>query len=192
MDSGERELIQAALAGDPGAFEQLMNAYALRVYAVAYAILQDRQEAEDCAQDAFFKAWRARGQIREPEKYPAWQLTITRHAARDRLRRRAARPATVPLFPESGDEAVEPGHAGQDSNEAESQHERVHALLSTLPENHRLALTLRYLEGLDHHAIEQAMDLSNGALRGILSRALETMRQGLRAAAAAAAVREAL
>ena len=176
MDSGERDLIQTALAGNPEAFEQLMNAYGMRVFAVAYAILQDRQEAEDCAQDAFFKVWRGRRQIREPEKFGAWLLAITRHAARDRLRRRAVRPETVPLT------ADDPAISTPPDDEAD-QHRRVQTLLSALPEHHRTALTLRYLEGLDYRAIEQAMDLSNGALRGILSRALETMRRGLRATA---------
>jgi DNA-directed RNA polymerase specialized sigma24 family protein len=46
-----------------------------------------------------------------------------------------------------------------------------------LPEEHRTALTLRYLEGLDYRAIEQTMGLSNGALRGILGRALGTLRR---------------
>jgi RNA polymerase sigma-70 factor (ECF subfamily) len=49
--------------------------------------------------------------------------------------------------------------------------------LATLPEEHRMALTLRYLEGLDYRAIENAMGLSNGALRGILGRALGTLRR---------------
>ena len=51
--------------------------------------------------------------------------------------------------------------------------------LKTLPEHHRLAITLRYLEGMDHRAIEETMGLSNGALRGILGRGLETLRKTL-------------
>ena len=190
MDSGEHALIQTALAGDPDAFERLMHTWALRVFAVAYAILEDRQEAEDCAQDAFCKAWRARRQVRAPEKFAGWLATITRHAARDRLRRRATRPRTVPLFSTADEHEPAPeiaaGTEAAAGEEEMEQHRRVHAVLSTLPEHHRTALTLRYLEGLDHRAIEQAMDLSNGALRGILGRALETMRRGLRATASAA------
>jgi RNA polymerase sigma-70 factor (ECF subfamily) len=196
MESGERELIQTALAGDPAAFESLMNAYALRVYAIAYAILQDRQDAEDCTQDAFFKAWRNRRQVREPAKFPAWLFAIARHTGQDRLRRRAARPLTVPFFSNSDDEAepiadLAEADASPDADAAE-QHRRVHALLSTLPERHRTALTLRYLEGLDHRGIEQAMDLSNGALRGVLSRALETMRRGLHQTATPSSLPDAL
>jgi RNA polymerase sigma-70 factor (ECF subfamily) len=192
MESGERELIQTALAGDSAAFESLMNAYAMRVYAVAYAILQDRQDAEDCTQDAFFKAWRNRRQILAPDRFPAWLFAIARHAGQDRLRRRATRPRTVPIYPAADAEAETiSGITASPEDDAE-QHQRVHALLSTLPERHRTALTLRYLEGLDHRGIEQAMDLSNGALRGILSRALETMRRGLRQAATPSSLHDVL
>jgi len=58
--------------------------------------------------------------------------------------------------------------------------ERLHRTLAGLPETQRIALTLRYLEGLDHRAIEQTMGVTNGALRGILGRALATMRKALK------------
>jgi RNA polymerase sigma-70 factor (ECF subfamily) len=57
---------------------------------------------------------------------------------------------------------------------------KLHAAMDTLPEHYRLALTLRYMEGLDYHGIEQAMGISNGAVRGILARTLQTMRKALK------------
>jgi hypothetical protein len=63
-------------------------------------------------------------------------------------------------------------------------HALVRVALATLPELHRAALTLRYFEAMDYAAIERALDLSNGALRGILGRAMETMRKRLRPALA--------
>ena len=62
--------------------------------------------------------------------------------------------------------------------------EQVRAALATLPEMHRAALTLRYFEAMDYAAIERTLGLSNGALRGILGRAMETLRQRLRPALA--------
>ena len=56
-------------------------------------------------------------------------------------------------------------------------HTHVQAALGRLPEQHRTALTLRYLEGMDYLTIERTMGLSNGALRGILGRALGTLRR---------------
>jgi len=58
----------------------------------------------------------------------------------------------------------------------------VETALARLPEQHRTALTLRYLEGMDYLAIERTMGLSNGALRGILGRALAAMRKTLKPA----------
>jgi RNA polymerase sigma-70 factor (ECF subfamily) len=70
--------------------------------------------------------------------------------------------------------------------EAQSQNENAHldsdvqAALSELPELHRMAVTLRYFEELDYATIEQTLGLTNGALRGILGRALGVMRRRLK------------
>ena len=62
--------------------------------------------------------------------------------------------------------------------------DEVRNALATLPELHRAALTLRYFEAMDYAAIERTLGLTNGALRGILGRAMETMRKRLRPALA--------
>ena len=66
-----------------------------------------------------------------------------------------------------------------DAEEAEDTavRERLRHTLAGLPETHRIAVTLRYLEGMDHASIERTMGVSNGALRGILGRALGTLRR---------------
>src|SRR5271154_327380 len=173
MDSAERIMVMAALAGDDEAFETVIRTYSRRVYVVAYAIVQDVSEAEDIVQETFLKAHHQRGKLCEPEKFPAWLLTATRNAARDRLRRR--RPQADPdAFDTIADHrAATPGSA----MEKEEHQAHLRRALATLPEEHRTALTLRYLEGLDYRAIETAMGLSNGALRGILGRALGTLRR---------------
>ena len=172
MDSAERIMVMAALAGDDEAFETVIRTYSRRVYVVAYAIVQDVSEAEDIVQDTFLKAHRQRRSLRDPEKFPAWLLTVTRNAARDRLRRRRPQ-AGAETFDTLVDPAVTPGSA----LEQEERQTHLRRALATLPEEHRTALTLRYLEGLDYRAIESAMGLSNGALRGILGRALGTLRR---------------
>ena len=173
MDSAERIMVMAALAGDDEAFETVIRTYSRRVYVVAYAILQDRSEAEDIVQETFLKAHHQRGKLREPEKFPAWLVTVTRNGARDRLRRRRPQADAA-----SFDSLVDHGAATPGSAmETEEHQAHLRRALATLPEEYRTALTLRYLEGLDYRAIEAAMGLSNGALRGILGRALGTLRR---------------
>jgi RNA polymerase sigma-70 factor (ECF subfamily) len=175
MDSAERIMVMAALAGDDEAFETVIRTYSRRVYVVAYAMVQDVSEAEDIVQDTFLKAHRQRRNLREPEKFPAWLLAVTRNAARDRLRRRRPQ-ADAETFDTLVDPAAAPGSA----LEQEERQAHLRRALASLPEEHRTALTLRYLEGHDYRAIEAAMGLSNGALRGILGRALATMRKSLK------------
>ena len=173
MNATERIAITAALGGDEEAFESVIRSYSRRLYVIAYGIVQDVAEAEDIVQETFLKAHRMARQFREPEKFPAWLQTVTRNAARDTLRRRK------PQAPPESFDVLEDHNAatpGSRMQERESQAHLRKALLS-LPEEHRTALTLRYLEGLDYRAIEVAMGLSNGALRGILGRALGTLRR---------------
>ena len=173
MESAERIMVMAALAGDDEAFETVIRTYSRRVYVVAYAILQDTSEAEDIVQETFLKAHHQRRKLREAEKFPAWLLTVARNGARDRLRRRRPQ-ADAETFDTLADpSAATPGSA----MEIEEHQAHLRRALAALPEDHRTALTLRYLEGLDYRAIENTMGLSNGALRGILGRALGTLRR---------------
>ena len=135
----------------------------------------------DVVQDSFLKAWKSRWRVRDPEKFPAWLATIARHRARDMARRRR----TVPLSNEL-DEAIDPGAADNaGATRTNDLNGEVHAALASLPETHRVALTLRYFDALDYATIEQTLGLTNGALRGILGRALQTMRKRLQPALAA-------
>ena len=147
------------------------------LFAIAYGILQSREEAEDVVQDTLVKAWKSRWRIRDPEKFPAWISTIARHRARDLARRR--RPEPLPNDFESS-EAV---NAESDRPPTDLDTE-VQTALAQLPELHRMAVTLRYFEELDYATIEQTLGLTNGALRGILGRALGAMRRKLKPALA--------
>src|SRR2546423_4478097 len=58
------------------------------LFAIAYGILQNREEAEGVVQDSLVKAWKMRWRVRDPEKFPAWLCMIARHRAHDVFRRR--------------------------------------------------------------------------------------------------------
>jgi RNA polymerase sigma-70 factor, ECF subfamily len=174
MDPSEREQYRAAIHGDREAFEMIIRAHSRPLFAIAYGILQSREEAEDVVQDSLVKAWKTRWRVRDPEKFPAWLATIARHKAHDVFRKRR----TVPLS-EWVTEPIEPKQA----NTSALDH-RLHSALAALPELHRAALTLRYFEEMDYRTIENTLGLTNGALRGILGRALASMRKQLRPALA--------
>jgi RNA polymerase sigma-70 factor (ECF subfamily) len=171
-------MYRAALQGDRDAFETIIRAASRNLFAIAYGILQNREEAEDVVQDTFVKAWKSRWRVRDSAKLPAWLSTIARHRARDLARKR--RPEPLPEDFES------PETAGfQVAGQTADLDGEVRSALAQLPELHRAAVTLRYFEELDYGTIEQTLGLSNGALRGILGRALGLMRKRLKPALAA-------
>src|SRR5438552_13268592 len=88
MDPSEREKYQAAIHGDREAFEMVIRTHSRALFAIAYGILQNREEAADVVQGSLVKAWKTRWRVRDPEKFPPWLATIARHRAHDIFRKR--------------------------------------------------------------------------------------------------------
>src|ERR1700740_3462500 len=179
MDANEREQYRAAIHGDREAFEMIIRTHSRALFAVAYGILQNREEAEDAVQDALVKAWKSRWRVRDPEKFPAWLCMIARHRARDVFRKRR----TVRLPNEATESLASETNSNTNTSD-ELLDRQLHSALAALPELHRTALVLRYFEEMDYATIENTLGLTNGALRGILGRALASMRKHLRPALA--------
>jgi RNA polymerase sigma-70 factor (ECF subfamily) len=173
MDANEREQYRAAIHGDRDAFEMIIRTNSRTLFAIAYGILQNREEAEDAVQDSLVKAWKSRWRVRDPEKFPAWLATITRYRARDVSRKRRHVPHTQEIVD------TLPADSGPHYEDALLDRQ-LHSALAALPELHRSALTLRYFEDMDYQRIESLLGLSNGSLRGILGRALAAMRKQLK------------
>src|SRR5213594_989665 len=95
MDASEREQYRAAIHGDREAFEMIIRTHSRALFAIAYGILQNREEAEDVVQDSLVKAWKSRWRVRDPEKFPAWLATIARYRARDVFKKRRSVPLPV-------------------------------------------------------------------------------------------------
>ena len=173
MEASEREVYRAAIHGDREAFEMTIHTQSRALFAIACGILQNREEAEDAVQDALVKAWKSRWRVRDPEKFPAWLCMIARYRARDVFRKRR----TVPLseIPETAD---------TETTDTTMLDRQLHSALAELPEIHRVAISLRYFEEMDYATIESRLGLTNGSLRGILGRALASMRKQLKPALA--------
>jgi RNA polymerase sigma factor (sigma-70 family) len=176
MDPDIKTTIEEAIAGDHGAFEMIIREYSRTVYAIAFGVVHNAAVAEDIVQETFLKAYKNRKKIRDSERFLQWIFSVARNLSKDHLRKKPL--VQFPEDPEEiKDEAAPDPHRTLEDSE---RNHKVHSALKGLPEHHRLAITLRYLEGMDHQTIEETMGLSNGALRGILGRGLEALRQTLK------------
>ena len=166
----ELALVRRAQAGDRAAFEDLIRATARLVWASVYGWVRDPAWTEDLVQDTFLKAWEAVRELKQPEAFRGWLLTIARRLAW-RQAEVAGRMDVVPAVPDR----VEP----VDAADPEEAREEVQKALARLPERYRVPVTLHFLNGLEYGAIEKVTGLANGSLRGLVARGVAKLRAEL-------------
>lgn len=166
-------------AGDLAAFEQLVERYQTMVYGLALSILRAPEDAEEAAQDAFVKLFRARHQYDGTRDLEPWLLRIAGNACRDRLRRRKA--ATMPLLEDAMGEDMAanlPDPASTGAAAVTLQHV-VRGELERLSERSRQPLELRYLHGFTNAQIAAALGISVSNVKVQLARAKDVLQSRL-------------
>jgi RNA polymerase sigma-70 factor, ECF subfamily len=165
----DAELVRRLRASDPRAFEELVIAYQHRVFAVAARMLNHRAEAEEIAQEVFLRVHRAIGDFRGDAKLSTWIYAITSRLCLNRLatsERRLVR---------EDDEALDrlPGQEPDAATELERRQLRaaLRQAIAALPEDRRIVVVLRDLEGLAYEEIAEALDLELNTVRSRLHRA---------------------
>lgn len=170
----EGELVALAQSGDGDAYASLVRAHQDIAFRTAMLITQNAAEAEEAAQDAFVKAWRALKRFRAGEPLRPWLLTIVANEARNR-RRSAGRRSALAL------RAAEPGPAEDRSAEAQvlAAETRTKLLegISRLREDDRLVLGCRYLLDLSEAETAAALGVPSGTVKSRTSRALARLRE---------------
>jgi RNA polymerase sigma-70 factor, ECF subfamily len=162
------ELAARARLGDQSAFQLLYRRCARSVHAVLAARLS-AQEAEDRVQEVFLKAWRARGELREPARVGSWLLAIARREAVAALRART-KDAELP------DALADVRCIDQDRGELGAL---VLAELRALPEAYRETLALRLLGEHSGDEISALTGLTPGSVRVNLSKGMQLLRERL-------------
>jgi len=169
-----RELIAKARTGDREAFDTLATNYANMVIGLAFKLLGSREEALDCAQDAFVRAWENIERYDPKWSVATWLRRIVTNLALDRLRRRGGRADFSEALEGSLTSAEETPVETAERNE---RAEAVRGLLELLPEKYRLVLVLRDMEGVDISDIARITGTNAATVRWRLHRARALFRQ---------------
>jgi RNA polymerase sigma-70 factor (ECF subfamily) len=170
----ERLLIQAAQS-DPSRFAELYESNFNRVYAFVARRVKDREEAQDVTADVFHQALRNLGGFQwRGVPFAAWLLRIAANALADRWQR-AARNVEVPA--EDGQIENEAGTAETAEVERRAM---LFQLVDRLPDDQRLVVVRRFVEQKSIREIAQELGRSEGAVKQLQFRALETLREQVR------------
>jgi RNA polymerase sigma-70 factor (ECF subfamily) len=185
------EALRSGLAEDlDGTFERLVRSYQDRLFSYALRVTGSREDAEEVAQDAFVRAYRALcGYPAERIRalaLRAWLYRITLNLARNRLR--GKKPRMVSLDgPSAGDgaAALEPPDdpAGRPDALYESSQRRldIQGLVARLPERYRAPLVLRYVEGLQLDEVSRVLGQPIGTTKSNVHRAINALREAMTA-----------
>jgi len=165
----DTDLVGRLRASDPRAFEDLVRIYQHRVFGVALRMLGSRAEAEDIAQEVFLRVHRAIRDFRAEAKLSTWlygiasNLCLNRLASSERKRMRYDDDALT-LAPSDAADAV----AMLERGEIEAA---LRQAIAELPDERRIVVVLRDVEGLSYEEIAHALDLEPGTVRSRLHRA---------------------
>ena len=180
---GPRAAVDAARSGDTGAFETLVLRYQARIVNYASALVRDAGAAEDVAQETFVRAWRGLGRFRGESAFRTWLYRIAANVARTHLDRRGrqARVADGSLDDETEPlQADDVASAAPDAETSLVTRDAIDRALAELPDELRLALVLRDVEGLDYKEIAGVTGAPMGTVESRIFRARRHMRTLLR------------
>jgi RNA polymerase sigma-70 factor, ECF subfamily len=185
QDDADQQLVRRVQAGDKSAFNLLVLKYQHRVLKLVGRFVSDAAEAEDVAQEAFIKAYRALASFRGESAFYTWLYRIAINTAKNALVSNRRRPVDFDLDlqdPEQYDR-----HARLKESDTpegvlltEEIRQVVEHAMEQLPEDLRTAIVLRELEGLSYEEIAEAMDCPVGTVRSRIFRAREAIDKKLK------------
>jgi RNA polymerase sigma-70 factor (ECF subfamily) len=169
--------------GEVAAFEPLVERYRQRVWRLAYQILRDREEAWDCAQEAFVRAYQSLPAFRGQSAFYTWLFRITVNLATDRQRARGARARALGAesIPEEewARTARDPGAAPDQAAAEVERRERITRALAALSPKFRAIIMLADVEGLSYREIAQVLNCPIGTVMSRLHNARRRLRSHL-------------
>jgi RNA polymerase sigma-70 factor (ECF subfamily) len=181
----DRALVERVRKGDSRAFDLLVRKYRHKILGLISRYVHDWSECEDVAQEAFVRAWRALPAFRGESAFYTWMYKIAVNTAKNHLVAQGRRPPADDL---DADTAVQIDAGARLRDEATPEHElarreierTVFETVEALPEELRVAITLREVDGLSYEEIAERMGCPIGTVRSRIFRAREAIDIQLR------------
>ncbi len=190
MAPNEQELVEASRNGDPEAFGALVNMYMPRALAFARQMTGNADDAQDLAQDAFIKAYKALNSFKGGSSFYTWFIRILSNVCLDFLRKRTF---IKKIFFFAAPDEEEDGHDAVDQApdcsrsinpdmplEQKELRAALRKALLSLPPRQRVVFLMKHEEDLKLTEIAAALRISEGAVKAHLFRAVETLKKGMK------------
>jgi len=176
----DQELVEKVQSGDKTAYDHLVRKYQHKIILLVNRYVKDPSEAQDIAQEAFIKAYRALGNFRGDSAFYTWLYRIAINTAKNYLVSRARRHTEFEVDVYEAEQVQNlPQLKGLDTPERELLNDEIinaiQSAIDKLPEDMRVAIMLREFEGMSYEEIAQTMECPVGTVRSRIFRAREAI-----------------
>src|SRR6056297_2250230 len=183
--SSDQLLVERVQQGDKAAFDILVGQYQHKIIKLVQRYVRDQDEALDVAQEAFIKAYRALASFRGESAFYTWMYRIAINTAKNHLVSLSRRPPSSDIDAQDAEQfQFDTRLKDRGSPEHELLKEEIettiHEAIADLPDDLRVAITLREMEGMSYEDIATTMDCPIGTVRSRIFRAREAIDGRLR------------
>lgn len=185
MEHREQLLLERAKSGDVAAFEELIDAYQKKVFNLALRIIGNYDDAADLAQETFVRIYKAISNFKEQSSFSTWVYRITTNVCLDEIRKRKNKKVVSldeDIHMDDGEmkRQVVSGDPGPDeAAEREEVRRTVNNAINKLPEDQRVVITLRDLQGMSYEEIAKVLALPAGTVKSRINRARLALKNAL-------------
>jgi RNA polymerase sigma-70 factor, ECF subfamily len=172
-------LVEAAASGSREAFDELVRRHQTAIVSLVRVLTAGRGDPDDLAQEVFVRAWRSLRTFRGDSAFRTWLHRVAINVVRTSQTRRARLLRVFVPFGGTGEPDAPPPEApdvGERVDDALARRQIVERALATLPEDLRLAVTLRDLQGLDYKEVAAALGVPIGTVESRIFRARQRLR----------------
>ncbi len=174
----EKQLIARAIKGDQQAFARLVSATKNLVYSCCIRVLRNPERAEEAANEAFLRAWRGLPSFRSEARFSSWIFRIARNVSVRIATRKRIQTVSI-----DDEERPQMAQAPREESMAEQRLDDqdrlaiLRELMEELPENHRRALELAYLEGISYTDVAATLGCAIGTVKTWVHRGRLRLRE---------------
>ncbi len=185
LSLSDEDLMARVGEDDERAFTELVRRYQGRVTNLVSRVLNDRECADDLAQEVFIRVFVHRRNYRRGSKLSTWVFTIAANLAKNEIRRRVRRrnwfslDALQEVLKDSAAVLADPTEGRDRSMEREQLQNELGKAIATIPEKYRFSLVLRDVEGLAYEEIAEVLGIPGGTVRSRINRARSMLKRKL-------------
>lgn len=174
------ELTEKLKSGSEAAFRRLVEENMDRIVNTCFGFLQNRQDAEDVAQNVFIQAYKSIHKFRGDSQLSTWLYRIAVNQSLNYLKSKKRRQIFQSLdniLTGKKREIADTQHTYSESMEKEDQINLLHAMVRKLPENQKIAITLNKFEDLSYQEVAEIMDMSVSAVTALINRGKNNLKK---------------